>query len=89
MDNASKTRYKLFFLSELHQAIPKAPIGYIPAGSLKWHGEHLPLGCDLLRGHEICLRTAELAGGVVVPPIYVAAPDTIRPTLTRLIPQRN
>jgi len=73
MDSTVKTRYEFFFPSELHQAVPEAPIAYIPAGSLEWHGEHLPLGCDFLRGHEICLRTAELAGGIVLPPIYVAA----------------
>ena len=73
MNELDKTRYELFFPSELNEAIARTPVAYIPAGSLEWHGEHLALGSDYLRGHEICLRAAQLAGGIVLPPIYVAA----------------
>ncbi len=73
MNEAEKTRYELFFPSELNEAIARTPVAYLPAGSLEWHGEHLALGSDYLRGHEICLRAARLAGGIVLPPIYVAA----------------
>jgi len=73
MNESGKIRYELFFPSELNRAIAHRPVAYIPAGSLEWHGEHLALGSDYLRGHEICLRAARLAGGIVLPPIYVAA----------------
>lgn len=73
MNESGKIRYELFFPSELNRAITHRPVAYIPAGSLEWHGEHLALGSDYLRGHEICLRAARLAGGIVLPPIYVAA----------------
>jgi len=73
MNETEKIRYELFFPSELNEAIARTPVAYLPAGSLEWHGEHLALGSDYLRGHEICLRAARLTGGIVLPPIYVAA----------------
>ena len=62
MNESAKTRYELFFPSELNKAIAGTPVAYIPAGSLEWHGEHLALGADYLRGHQICLRAAEQVG---------------------------
>ena len=33
MNEAEKTRYELFFPSELNEAIARTPVAYIPAGS--------------------------------------------------------
>ncbi|MFC1452054.1 creatininase family protein [Verrucomicrobiota bacterium] len=60
--------------SDLDKAVADTPIAYVPCGSLEWHGEHLPLGCDLLRAAAICHRAAARSGGVVLPTLYTTAP---------------
>ena len=61
--------------SDLDQAIARTPLALVPAGSLEWHGPHLACGCDYLRGEAICAEVAaRLGGGVVLPPLWVAAP---------------
>ena len=47
-----------------------APIAYVPAGSLEWHGFQNPLGTDSLKAHAICCEAALRHGGVVLPPFY-------------------
>ena len=49
-----------------------ASVAYLPLGSLEFHGPHLPVGLDALTAHGICLRAAELGGGIVLPPYYQA-----------------
>lgn len=58
----------------LDEAIERMPLAWVPVGQLEWHGEQNPLGCDIIRGEAICLRSAEKAGGVVLPPLYTTAP---------------
>lgn len=48
----------------------EAPIAYIVAGSLEWHGVHNPLGTDSLKAHGICCEAALRYGGIVLPPFY-------------------
>jgi creatinine amidohydrolase len=60
--------------AELDAAVEAKPLAYVPAGSLEWHGEHLPLGCDSIRALAICHRAAAISGGVVLPPLYTTAP---------------
>jgi creatinine amidohydrolase len=50
--------------------IDETPVVYWPLGVIEWHGEHLPLGLDSLKTHELCLRIAERFGGIVYPPSY-------------------
>jgi creatinine amidohydrolase len=56
-------------------AIAEAPIGYLPLGTLEWHGEHNVVGLDTLKAHAICVRAAQISGGVVLPPIYWATDE--------------
>ena len=70
----AKLAYESFFPSELDTAIEENPLVYLPAGSLEWHGEHIALGCDMLRGHAICTRAAQIGGGIVLPPFWIASP---------------
>jgi creatinine amidohydrolase len=53
--------------------LERAPLAFVPLGTLEFHGEHLPLGVDSFEAHALCLRAAELAGGVVLPPVYLAS----------------
>src|SRR5437764_15379236 len=67
-----KVKFDEMFPWELAQAIAEAPICYLPLGVLEWHGEHNVLGLDAIKAHAICIRAAQLSGGVVVPPLYWA-----------------
>ncbi len=63
-------RYEEMLPHELEAAMAACPVAYVPVGSLEWHGRHLALGNDTIKVHEIVLRAASRAGGVVVPPTY-------------------
>lgn len=67
---ARTVRYELLRPGELREIVRETPVAYVPFGSLEWHGQHLPVGCDTLKAHAVLLRAAEQAGGVVVPPVY-------------------
>jgi len=54
--------------------ICRAPVAYLPLGTLEWHGEHLPLGSDALQAHSFFLKAAAELGGIVLPPLFVG-PD--------------
>ena len=66
-------RYERLRPADMRALIAETPIAWHPIGTLEWQGEHLPLGVDAFEAHGICLRAAELAGGVVLPPTYLAS----------------
>jgi creatinine amidohydrolase len=68
----AKIRYEEMLPGELEKAIREKPLAWIPVGTLEWHGRHLPVGLDALKAHALCLRIAERAGGVVLPPNYIS-----------------
>ena len=55
---------------QIEERLERAPIAYVPLGTLEFHGPHLPVGLDALTAHGICLGAAELSGGVVLPPLH-------------------
>jgi creatinine amidohydrolase len=65
---------------EIDEVLQKAPIVYIPWGSLEWHGVQNPIGLDALKVYNICLKAAEKTGGVVFPPIFCGF-ETMKPYL--------
>ena len=67
-------QFELLHPDELAQVIAETPVAYVPCGSLEWHGRHLPLGCDAMRGQKECVEAAKRTGGVVLPAHYIAAP---------------
>lgn len=60
--------------SEFHERIKECPVGYLPLGTLEWHGPHLPLGTDALEGKELFRLAAERFGGIVFPELFLG-PD--------------
>ena len=68
--NTRAVRAELLAPAELDAAIDSSPIGYLPLGSLEFHGPHLPVGLDALNAHGVCLRAAQRTGGIVFPPLY-------------------
>jgi creatinine amidohydrolase len=53
------------------------PIAYVPMGALEWHGEHNPLGLDGIKAYALCELAAARTGGVLFPPVFWGAPDTV------------
>lgn len=66
-------RYERLLPRELGALVADVPIAYVPVGTLEFHGAHLPFGVDSFSAHHLCLRAAEQSGGVVLPPVYLAA----------------
>jgi len=62
--------YELLRPSQVKARREAAPIAYVVAGSLEWHGFQNPLGTDSLKAHAICCEAALRGGGVVLPPFY-------------------
>lgn len=69
----TELRYERLHPAELRDAIEHAPLAFVPIGTLEFHGEHLPFGVDSFEAHGLCARAAGLAGGVVLPPTYLAS----------------
>jgi creatinine amidohydrolase len=69
----SAVRYERAHPRELREAVERAPLAYVPIGTLEFHGEHLPFGVDSFEAHGLCLRAAARSGGVVLPPVYLAS----------------
>lgn len=63
-------QYELMLRREATTTIQRFPVGYLPIGCLERHGDHLPMGLDVIKAHKVCCAAAEAIGGVVFPPHY-------------------
>lgn len=69
--------------AEMEQALEALPVAVIPVGLIEWHGDHLPLGQDMLKSQALCAQLMEkLEGGIMTPPIYTCRPGFSRYTGT-------
>ena len=50
--------------------IARCPRIWLPRGTIEYHSHHLPVGLDGLQAQGLCLDAAELAGGLVYPPLW-------------------
>jgi creatinine amidohydrolase len=71
-----KVDYGELLPHELAARMAQRPVGYLPLGTLEWHGEHNALGADYLQSLGLFRRAARRFGGVVLPPLWVG-PDRI------------
>jgi creatinine amidohydrolase len=69
--------YELLKPREFTARLAERPVGYLPLGTLEWHGEHGALGADSLQSLELFRRAARRFGGIVFPPLWLG-PDRIR-----------
>lgn len=69
-----KVLYEELTPAEFRERVAKAPIAYLPLGTLEWHGAHLPLGADGLQSKGFFVELAKEAGGVVLPMLFLG-PD--------------
>jgi creatinine amidohydrolase len=56
--------------AQIRAAMADCPRIWLPLGTIEWHSEHLPVGLDGLQAHGLCLDAADIAGGLVYPPLY-------------------
>lgn len=61
---------------EFKERLIRAPIAYLPLGTLEWHGRHLPLGTDGLISSGFFIELAKRVGGIVLPMLFLG-PDTV------------
>jgi creatinine amidohydrolase len=74
MGRASPTeRVQYFELlpHEFRARLAARPIGYLPLGTLEWHGEQNALGADALQAQALFIRAARRFGGIVFPPLFL------------------
>jgi creatinine amidohydrolase len=65
-------QYELMWGRRATESIRSFPVGYLPVGCLERHGDHLPMGLDVIKAHKVCIKAARAIGGVVFPPHYYA-----------------
>lgn len=75
---SEKVHYFELLPHEFRARMAQRPIGYLPLGTLEWHGEQCALGSDALISHGLFERAAQTLGGIVLPPIFLG-PDRASP----------
>lgn len=60
---------------EFQERLLKAPIAYLPLGTLEWHGRHMPLGADGLISQGFFINLAQNVGGIVLPMLFLGPDD--------------
>lgn len=50
--------------------LARCPRIWLPLGTIEYHSHHLPVGLDGLQAHGLCQDAAEIAGGLVYPPLW-------------------
>jgi creatinine amidohydrolase len=73
----AKVRYLELRPHEFRARLAEQPVGYLPLGTLEWHGEQNPLGSDAIISAGLFERAARRFGGIVFPPLFLG-PDRIR-----------
>jgi creatinine amidohydrolase len=73
---AEKVRYEELLPHEFEARVLQRPVGYLPIGTLEWHGVQNALGADSLQARGVFERAARRFGGIVLPPIWLG-PDRI------------
>lgn len=71
-----KVDYEELLPHEFEERLKHRPVGYLPIGTLEWHGVQNALGADFLQSRGLFRRAAQRFGGIVLPPIWLA-PDSI------------
>jgi len=71
-----KVDYEELLPHEFAERLAQRPVGYLPLGTLEWHGPQNALGADFLQSRELFRRAARRFGGIVLPPLWLG-PDRI------------
>jgi len=71
-----KVRYEELLPHEFEERLAHRPVGYLPLGTLEWHGAQNALGADFLQARGLFERAARRFGGIVLPPLWLG-PDRL------------
>jgi len=71
---SEEVRYERLLPHEIVERRRAKPVAYLAIGGVEWHGEHLAVGNDVLKGHALCCMAARVGGGLVMPPLYWGEP---------------
>ena len=63
-------RYQEMRPDQLARLVQRSPIAFWPLGLIEHHGWHLPVGLDGLKAEHLCIRVAEVTGGVLFPTMW-------------------
>jgi len=66
-----EVRVQYLLPHQLHAALKKRPLIFLPLAPLEWHGPHLALGTDAIIAGRAALAVAQKTGGVVLPTLYM------------------
>jgi len=69
-----KMRYEEMLPHEIVARRGKFPAAFIALGGLEWHGEHLGVGNDALKGEKLCELAAARSGGFAFPTVWYGEP---------------
>lgn len=75
---SEKVHYFELLPHEFRARLTQRPVGYLPLGTLEWHGEQCALGSDALISQGLFERAARELGGIVFPPLFLG-PDRASP----------
>ena len=73
-----KVHYSDLLPHEFRARLAQRAVGYLPLGTLEWHGEQNALGSDTLISQGLFERAARELGGIVFPPLFLG-PDRAAP----------
>jgi creatinine amidohydrolase/Fe(II)-dependent formamide hydrolase-like protein len=65
-------RWEDLLPEEFYAEFDRAPLAYMAAAAPEEHGLHNPLGMDMWPPYEVCLRAAQITGGIIFPLIPFA-----------------
>ena len=63
--------------TQFAERLKQRAVGYLPLGTIEWHGPQNPLGGDALISEHLFERCAQRFGGIVFPPLFLG-PDRIK-----------
>jgi len=78
-------QYELLLGREATERLHQVPVGFLPIGCLERHGDHLPMGLDVIKAHRICCLAAQVIGGVVFPAHFYAGIHRLEPEVHRRV----
>jgi creatinine amidohydrolase len=65
-----EVRYQFLRPAQIVARRKACPVGWLPIGTLEWHGVHNPLGTDTIQAEALAIRCAQKLGGLALPPLY-------------------
>lgn len=63
---------------DFRKAVEQTKVCLLPIGCLEKHGDHLPLGTDIVQAHRCACSAAEIEPAIVFPPYYFGAVPEVR-----------